>query len=128
MTNENSEIYNAMDDPNAIPVPPSSAASQVTFQGNSYDLMSVVGVTVGAVILFSCATLNFGFYCLPLVPLVLGGIGLASAKNSVDPDRTRLLSWLSLGAGAIIFGLIVLFILLYIILIFFAIVADSGGF
>jgi hypothetical protein len=106
----------------------SSARPTVTFQGNNYDLMSVVGITIGGVVLLSCATCNFGFYCLPFVPIGLGVIGLAMAKESVDPDRTRLLSWLSVGSGAVILALLVAGIALYIFFIIFAIAAENGGF
>lgn len=108
------------------PVPGTSPA--VTFQGNNYDLMAVVGVTLGGAVLLSCFTLNMGYYCLPAVAVLLGAIGLATAKDSVNPDRTRLLSWLSIGSGAIILALILLFIALYVVFIVFAIAADNGGF
>jgi hypothetical protein len=96
--------------------PPST--TEVTFQGNNYDLMAVIGVTIGAVTLLTCATCNFGFYCLPFAPLILGAIGLLTAKDSVNPERTKLLSWLSLGAGIIVLLLILAVVLVYVILIF----------
>jgi hypothetical protein len=108
----------------AIPMPKPS----VTFEGNNYDLMVVVGVTIGAAVLLSCFTLNLGWYCLPIVPVILGGIGLATAKDSVNPERTRLLAWLSLASGGAILILIILGILAYILIIVFAIAADSSGF
>ena len=123
MPDDSFDASNIGSEDSAISVPKPS----VTFEGNNYDLMAIVGVTIGAAVLLSCATLNLGWYCLPIVPLILGGIGLATAKDSVNPERTRLLSWLSLGAGALILGLIVLGILAYILFIVFAI-ADSGGF
>jgi hypothetical protein len=101
---------------------------EVTFQGNSYDLTAVIGVTIGALVLLTCATCNMGFYCLPLIPIILGIIGLIAAKDSVNPERTKLLSWLSVGSGTIIFLLILLFVAIYIGLIIFAIIADNGGF
>jgi len=100
----------------------------ITFQGNSYDLASVIGVTAGTLVLFACFTCNVGYYCLPIVPIILGIIGLVAAKDSVDPQRTKLLSWLSVGSGALILLLIFLFAALYIGIIVFAIMADSGGF
>lgn len=100
----------------------------ITFQGNSYDLTSVIGLTTGAVVLLACATCNLGYYCLPFVPIILGIIGLVSAKDSVDPDRTKLLSWLSVGSGAIILLLIFVFVALYIGFIVFVIMAQNGGF
>jgi hypothetical protein len=105
-----------------------SSFAQITFQGNSYDLASVVGVTIGAVTLLTCATCNMGFYCLPIIPIVLGIIGLVSAKDSVDPERTRLLSWLSLGSGAVIVLLILLVIAAYIGIIIFAVATEGNGF
>jgi hypothetical protein len=104
-----------------------SAGPVITFQGNSYDLASVIGVTAGALVLFSCFTCNLGYYCLPIVPIILGIIGLVAAKDSVDPERTKLLSWLSVGSGAIILLLIFLFVALYIGFIVFAVIADSSG-
>ncbi|MEW5959791.1 MAG: hypothetical protein AB1801_18860 [Chloroflexota bacterium] len=101
---------------------------QITFLGNSYDLTAVVGLTIGAVVLLSCATCNLGYYCLPFVPIILGIIGLVAAKDSVNPDRTKLLSWLSVGSGAAILLLMFVFIALYVGFIVFAIMADSGGF
>jgi hypothetical protein len=113
----------------SIPAAPGAGSGPViTFQGNSYDLASVIGVTVGALVLFSCFTCNVGYYCLPIVPIILGIIGLVAAKDSVDPERTKLLSWLSVGAGALILLLIFLFVALYIGFIAFAIIADNGGF
>jgi hypothetical protein len=86
----------------------------ITFMGNSYDLTAVVGVTTGAIVLLTCATCNLGYYCLPLVPIILGIIGLVAAKDAVDPERTKLLSWLSLGSGVIILLLIFLAIVAYV--------------
>lgn len=100
----------------------------ITFQGNSYDLTSVVGLTTGAVVLLACATCNLGYYCLPFVPIILGIIGLVAAKDSVDPDRTKLLSWLSVGSGAIILLLILVFVALYIGFIVFVVLAENNGF
>lgn len=100
----------------------------ITFRGNSYDLASIIGVTAGALVLFSCFTCNLGSYCLPFVPIILGIIGLVAAKDSVDPERTKLLSWLSLGSGVVILLLIFLFVALYIGFIVFAIMADNSGF
>ena len=140
MNGENADTSNLATDSNAGTAPPaepagvataereSAAKPTVTFMGNNYDLMSVVGVTVGGIVLLGCFTCNLGWYCLPFIPIVLGAIGLAMAKESVDPDRTRLLSWLSVGSGAIILALLIAGIILYVFFIFFAIAADSGGF
>ncbi len=100
----------------------------VTFRGNSYDLTAVVAVTIGGVILLTCATCNLGWYCLPFVPIILGLIALIAAKDSVDPERTKLLSWIGIGSGAAIILLLVIFFVAYLGFIFFAIAMDSGGF
>jgi hypothetical protein len=85
-------------------------------------------LTTGAIVLLACATCNLGYYCLPFVPIILGIIGLVAAKDSVDPDRTKLLSWLSVGSGAIILLLIFVFVALYIGFIVFVVLAENSGF
>ena len=105
----------------------------VTFMGNSYDLTSVVAVTVGGVVLFTCATCNMGFYCLPLIPIILGIIALVSAKDSVDPERTKKLSWIGIGSGAIFIIIGILLMVAYFAFLFFVIGMESmssgyGGF
>ncbi len=90
--------------------------SVVTFEGNNYDLAAVVGVTIGGIVLLSCATCNLAFYVLPFLPIILGLVGLLTAKDSVNPERTKLLSWLSLGSGALIL-LLILFLVIAIIAI-----------
>jgi hypothetical protein len=112
------------------PAPPNTGYSpkaEVTFQGNSYDLTAVVGVTIAGAVLLACMTCNLGYYCLPFLPLLLGIIGLATAKDSVDPDRTRLLSWISVGSGAAILLLIAFVVILYIGFVMFAVASEGGG-
>ena len=86
----------------------------VTFMGNTYDLSSLVALIVGAVLLFVCLTCGIGGYCLPFVPIVAGGIALASASRAANPERTRLYSWLGIGAGAFYLLMIVGLIVLYV--------------
>ena len=102
----------------------------VTFRGNNYDLMSVVGVSLAGGTLFACGTCGFGFYCLPFVPLILGIVGLFSLKESVDPDRTKLLSWASIAVGSLFVLLILAGILFYILYFtfIFSMIAAEGGF
>jgi|SRR5688572_8575920 len=112
-------------EPEAVPTP----EPIVTFRGNNYDLSVVVGVTIGAVTLLSCVTCNLALYFLPFFPIVAGVIGLAKAKDSVDPDRTRLLSWLSIGSGGIVLLLVLLIVIAYAGFIAFAIATEgSSGF
>ncbi|MCB0210657.1 MAG: hypothetical protein KDJ52_15060 [Anaerolineae bacterium] len=113
----------------SIPVPsPMSSAAGVgsIFQGNGYDLAAFVGVIVGGMTLLSCFTFGVGQYCMPIIPIILGVIGLLTAKDSLNPDRTRRLSWLSIAAGAVILLLIIIFVGFYIGLIVFGVAADSG--
>jgi hypothetical protein len=112
----------------AEPTVESASKPTVTFMGNSYDLTAVVGVTIGGVVLLSCFTCNMGYYCLPVVPIILGIVGLAAAKDSVNPERTKLLSWLSLGSGAIIILLIGFFVALYVAFILVMMAAEGNTF
>jgi len=113
----------------AIPIPtPPNTSAEITFQGNNYDLMSVVGVTTGGIALLTLGTCGLGTYCLPFLPILLGVIGLVVAKDSIDPDRTKRFSWISIGAGGILFALIIMFVALYIGIIFFAVAAEGGSF
>jgi hypothetical protein len=104
----------------------SPSMPSVTFQGNTYDLMSLGSLAAGALILFSCLTCNVGFYCLPLVPIALGTIGLIGARQSVQADRTRLWSWLGIAAGVMILLLILLFMVLYFGFIALAIITQQS--
>ena len=100
-------------------VTPERGKPTVTFMGNSYDLMSVVAVTLGGMILFTCFTCNFGYYCLPFIPVILGIIALISAKDSVDPERTKLLSWIGIGSGAFFIIIGILAMIAYFLFFFF---------
>jgi hypothetical protein len=102
------------------PVPPS-----VTFRGNTYDLISLGSLFSGAFLLFTCLTCNLGYYCLPVLSIVLGAIGVLSARQSVQAQRTRLWSWLGIAAGGIVLLLIVLFFICYIGFIVLAIASEQ---
>lgn len=89
----------------------------VTFMGNTYDLAALVALIVGAVLLVILLTCGVGSYCLPLVPIVAGIIALASADRAADPERTRLYSWIGIGAGGLYLLLIVTLIVIYVAVI-----------
>jgi hypothetical protein len=74
----------------------------VTFMGNTYDLAALGALGSGAVVLFSCLTCNLGYYCLPFIPLLLGLVGIISAREAVNKERTRLWSWLGIGASIVV--------------------------
>ena len=74
----------------------------VTFMGNTYDLAALGALGSGVLVLFSCLTCNLGYYCLPFIPLLLGLVGIVSAREALDKERTRLWSWLGVGAGIVV--------------------------
>jgi hypothetical protein len=112
--------------PSTASEPSRPAAPEATFRGNAYDLAALGALSSGIVILFSCLTCNLGYYCLPLLPLVLGLIGLLSARQSVEEERTRLWSWLGIAAGGFIVLLVIAGVVLYIAFIVLAVVAGQG--
>ena len=65
-----------------------SSGPRVTFRGNSYDLISLVSLATGGLILFTCLTCNLGYYCMPIIPMALGLVGVLSAHQAVDARRT----------------------------------------
>jgi hypothetical protein len=86
----------------------------ITFRGNSYDLAAFASLISGGLLLASCVTCNSLFYCLPMVPIALGVIGVAAAHQSVDARRTRIWSWIGIAAGGFILLLILAAVVLYI--------------
>ena len=98
----------------SAPALPPPAGVRVTFKGNTYDLTSFAALVSGVLVLASCLTCNTVFYCLPLVPIVLGLIGVVSANQSVDARRTRNWSWVGIAAGIFILAMLLLAIVLYI--------------
>ena len=89
----------------------------ITFKGNTYDLLSLGSLITGALTLFSCLTCNMGYYCLPFIPAVLGLVGMITAHQAVNTERTKLWSWLGIAASGIVLLLILGVIALYIGLI-----------
>lgn len=92
----------------------------VTLRGNSYDLTALLTLVIGAVVLLMCVTLGQFVYCLPFIGIVLGIIGLVMAKDAVNPNQTRLLSWLGIGGSGATLLLGLLMIFAYIACILFA--------
>ena len=111
-----------------VPVDDSPPSSSATWQGNSYDATAFVGALLGGLILLTCFTCNFGFYCWPVLAIIFGIIGLVNAKDSLDPERTKLLSWIGVGTGGVIIALIAVLFVLYFGFIIFAIAMEGGGF
>ncbi len=91
---------------------------QVTFKGNTYDMVSWSALASGILLLFMCVTCNMGFYCLPFFPLLLGIFGLLMARQAVNQERTKMWSWIGVGIGAAILLLTLLAIIGSIAFIF----------
>ncbi len=111
--------------PSATSATPRPTPPEATFKGNSYDLAALGALTSGIVALFSCVTCGMGVYCLPLLPLVLGLIGLLSARQAVEEERSRLWSWIGIAAGGFIVLLTVAGIVLYIAFVVLAVAAGQ---
>jgi len=74
----------------------------ITFMGNTYDLAALGALGSGVLVLFSCLTCNLGYYCLPVIPILLGLLGITSARDAINKERTQLWSWLGIGAGIVV--------------------------
>jgi FtsH-binding integral membrane protein len=107
--------------------PPSPQRPAVTFMGNTYDLVSLGALASGLLIAVTCLTCNMGWYCLPLVPIAAGIVGLSTARQAVNAERTRQWSWIGLGAGIFVLLLIGLAILAYVGLFAFGVLATNGA-
>ncbi len=84
-------------------------ADSALYKGNTTDLTALIALVLGVVTLGSCCG---GFYCVPLVGLVLSIFGLLNAHKAYDPGRTRRLSALGLvGSGAVVVVIVLIFAL-----------------
>jgi hypothetical protein len=106
--------------------PALAEAPQVTFRGNSYDLTSLGSLVTGGLILFSCVTCGMGYYCMPVIAVVLGAIGVLGARQAVDRERTRLWSWLGIATGGFILLIMAAAFVLYIAFIILAVTSTSA--
>ncbi|MGC9520713.1 MAG: hypothetical protein ACP5HG_02390 [Anaerolineae bacterium] len=97
----------------------------VTFRGNSYDLTALGAFASGVLVLLSCLTCGQAFYCLPVIPLILGVIGIVMARDSVDAHRTRLWSWLGIGGSALTILLGIFAIASYVAFVLFLIMLSQ---
>lgn len=97
----------------AAPAEPGLVRPPAIFTGNWYDLAAMGAFASGLLAAFLCLTLNYGNYCLPFLPLVLGLIGVLTARQAVNRDRAQLWSWVGLGIGIALVVLLVLCVVLY---------------
>ncbi|MCU0519474.1 MAG: hypothetical protein MUF84_02100 [Anaerolineae bacterium] len=98
-----------------------------TFRANGLDVTALGALASGLLVLVTCITCGQASYCLPLLPLVLGFAGLVTAKDAVDPKRTRLWSWLGIGSAAATILLIALAIAAYLSFVLLLIVFSDAG-
>lgn len=92
-----------------LPEPP----PLITRHRNGNDLVSLIAGISGLLSIATCFGIGIAICIppLPLLPLLLGGIGLAGSKNAGNPERSRILSWLGIAGGM---GFVVLALLLII--------------
>jgi hypothetical protein len=101
--------------------------AKVTYKGNLVDLSSLGALFAAFILVLLCLSCNMGFYCVPLIPLVLGVIGLVMARQAVDPKRTRLFSWLGIGIGGAFILMLMFAIFLYFAFLAFIIYISESG-
>lgn len=92
------------------------------YRGNWTDVVALLAAVFGFAALAPCL-MGGMFSCLPLV---LGAIGLLTAKDAVDPQRTRILSWSGIGLTAIVYTLIAAFVFCYIAFILAAVLSGAA--
>ena len=110
--------------------PEGDAPREGVYRGNRFDVSALVAAVVGALALVSCATMGYGIYCMPLLPVALGIVGLVTARRSVDEGRTRLLSWIGVGTGGFVLVVVAGLFLLWVLLVVLAVVGSlvAGGY
>jgi hypothetical protein len=86
------------------------------YRGNAFDITALIALATGVLTLLTCVSMGYIIYCLPVFPLALGVVGLATARKAVDPERTRLLSWIGLGSGGVFLLIALAFFVLCLVL------------
>jgi hypothetical protein len=96
----------------------------IPYKGNSQDLTALLAAVMSVTVLLSCMG---GAYCLPIAAFLLGIVGFANAAKAVDPQRTKLLSGISLGIGGLMFLGIFAYIAFFFMFFVFSIIAASSA-
>jgi hypothetical protein len=93
-----------------LPRLPIAPMPLITRQRNGNDIIALLACVSGVISIATCFGIGIAICAppLPLVPLLLGGIGLAGARNATKPDQARLFSWVGIIGGA---GFVVLVLL-----------------
>ncbi len=102
---------------------PAAAPAPREYRGNWTDIVGLLAAMLGMAAVAPCFMGGL-FSCLPLI---LGAVGLLSAKDAVDPRRTRILSWTGIGLSAIVYVLIALFVFCYFAFVLLAVLTSSGA-
>jgi hypothetical protein len=110
---------------NPVKVEDTPTEPAATLHGNAYDLTAVGALASGGILLFMCLTCNMGFYCLPFLPLILGVIGVISAKRAVNREQSQAMAWVGLGSGVLVILLILAGVILYFGLVALIILAEG---
>ncbi|PJF47678.1 MAG: hypothetical protein D6709_00960 [Chloroflexi bacterium] len=93
-----------------LPRLPTAPPPRITRQRNGNDIIALLACISGIFSMATCFGIGIAICAppLPLVPLLLGSVGLAGARNATKPDQARLFSWIGIVGGA---GFVVLVLL-----------------
>ncbi len=93
-----------------LPRLPTAPPPHITRQRNGNDIIALLACISGVFSIATCFGIGIAICAppLPLVPLLLGSVGLAGARNATRPDQARLFSWIGIIGGA---GFVVLVLL-----------------
>ncbi len=93
-----------------LPRLPTAPPPIVTHQRNGNDVIALLACISGVISIATCFGIGIAICVppLPLVPLLLGAIGLAGSRNATRPEQARLFSWIGIAGGA---GFVVLVLL-----------------
>ncbi len=98
----------------ALPRLPEAPPPNITRQRNGNDIIALLSLITGIGSIATCFGIGIAICVppLPLLPLLLGSIGLAGAKNAAKPDQARLFSWIGIVGGA---GFITIVLLIIVV-------------
>ena len=98
----------------ALPRLPEAPPPNITRQRNGNDIIAMLSLITGIGSIATCFGIGIAICVppLPLLPLLLGSIGLAGAKNAAKPDQARLFSWIGIVGGA---GFITIVLLIIVV-------------
>ncbi len=83
-----------------------------THHRNANDMVAICAGIGGILSVVTCFGIGIALCMppLPLLPLLLGGIGLAGSRSASNPEQARLLSWIGIASGIGFIALILLLI------------------